>query len=157
ASEDNPELLQKIFTSKLNFAPDDPNGKINFVNLMVQREFARTSGEASLEAFARDIQRLKGSLGSGDFKAALVDVDIALQYAQGIDHVNGLASGNFEARVNPVAGGIQFEHKAEDDQWVADSFKSLDTTLRGKFAGLTDAGFGGAERYTLQSEGNLVV
>ncbi len=151
ASQNNPEVLQKIFTSERNTAPS--KAEINFLNLMVQLQ---TAGENPLEAFAGDIGRIQGELATDALKAALVDLDINLHYAQGLDHVNGIASGTFDPAFKPLSGGVQIEHKSEDDQWVAKSFAQLDSELRKAHDELSISFHGNVDRYSLATEGNLI-
>jgi len=105
ASQAHPELLQKLFTSSLNV---DRNGaRRNIIDLFVQREKA---GERAWQVVAEDVQRLTGSVPTGALAAALVNLDLGMNYGQGLDRANGVASGAFEnmigARIATVLLGF---------------------------------------------------
>jgi Ca2+-binding RTX toxin-like protein len=151
ACQNNPEVLQKIFTSKWNVNPKDPDRR-NFLNLMVQRQ--QVDGEDPLGAFAADIGRIKGELAAGIMKSVLVELGIDLEYAQGLEHASGIASGVFDPVFKPLTGGIQIEHKPEDGQWVAKGFAQLDRELRNAHPELFALSI---DRYSLATEGDFVV
>jgi Ca2+-binding RTX toxin-like protein len=146
----NPEVLQEVFTSEWNVDPKTPQ-VWNFLNLMVQRQ---TKYENPLGAFAGDINRIQGDLATGSLKSALVALGIDLQYVQGLDHANGVAAGVFDPAFKPLSGGIQIEHKSEDDQWVAKGFAQLDRELRNAHPELLTTS--DVDRYSLATEGDLI-
>ena len=150
ASVENPELLQKIFTSRLNFPQESANR--NFINLMVQQQLA---GNGAWDAFAEDIQKLSGALNAGAIKAALVDLEIGMDYAQGIDRALGVTSGAFESVFNSLSGGIQFEPPPEHAQWFKDSLLRLRQQLSKQFVDVAMYVGGQFDRYALQTEGAL--
>lgn len=135
ASQDNPEVLQKIFTSTLQSLPSR-GSDIRFLNLMVQQE---AQGNGSWSAFADDINKLKGGVGGGDIKAALVGLDIAMQYGQGMDHANGVVSGVFQSAFNDVTGGIQFAPKSEHANWTRSSLVEFQKVLSTLYTDVGDA------------------
>ncbi|MBI5007090.1 MAG: putative Ig domain-containing protein [Nitrosomonadales bacterium] len=154
ACQNNPEILQEIFTSEWNV--DSSNARVrNFLNLMVQRQQVQGENpEDPLGAFAADIGRLKGKLATGIMKSVLVELGIDLEYAQGMEHAMGVTAGKFEPVFKELTGGIQIEHKTEDEQWVSKGFSQLDRELRNAHPDLFSIS---VDRYSLATEGDLVI
>ncbi len=148
ASSAHPELLQKFFTSRLNFKQETADR--NFINLMVRQNLNGAS-----DTFAQDVQRLNGGLSAGKIKAALVSLGMGMHYGQGIDRATEVASGLYQPVFESLGGGIQFSPRPEHSQFTSEGLRELHDALGNLYPNL-DRFIVSSERYSLQSEGNLV-
>lgn len=153
ASRQRPEFLQALFTSPLYDANPQSEDAPNLLNLLVQRHAA---GEQAWDRVAQDIQVLTGALADGPVAFALVALNLAMHYGQGIDRHDGVASGAFEPMFQPLGGGIQFTLDPEHAPETADGVDKLRDALAKAYPDLARH-FAAAERYSLQADGALTV
>jgi VCBS repeat-containing protein len=146
-----PELLQSLFTSALNKGRGQNTGQRNLINLLDNWQLE----DGAWDAVAQDVQRLTGSLAPSRLKAALVQLDLAMQYAQALDHEEGSAAGAFANRFQTPSGGIQFTPDANRADIMRDGRALLRDALGREYPTLRRF-FGDAERYSLQSSGAFV-
>ncbi len=151
ASQAHPELLQKIFTSKLNLARE--GGASNIIDLFVQRQFA---DEGAWDVVADDVQRLTGSLSTGSMAAALVNLDLGMNYGQGIDRALGVPLGPFEHMFRELVGGLQFTLNPAHATFTSDGLRELHDAL-GRLYPTSDRFIRISERYSLQTTGAMTV
>jgi len=151
ASQAHPELLQKIFTSKLN-SPRVDNIRRNIIDLFDQRQFL---DEGAWDVVADDVQRLTGSLGTGKIAAALVNLDLGMNYGQGLDRASG-ASSPFEHMFRDLGGGLQFTLNPAHAAFTKDGMLELTRALQKQYPDLGRF-FLSADRYSLEGSGAMTV
>jgi VCBS repeat-containing protein len=148
-SQNNPELLQQVFTSELT--PPQYSDKENFINLMVNQESA---GNHPWDSLIGDLEKINGVLGDDELKNALYSMTIALHYIQGKAN-SGIENNPFEQLLETLPGGISFSPNAIQESDYGNAFEKLTTVLKKNFQEIRQYLDERAERYVLSTGGPL--